>query len=62
MDNDYACNEDMILAVKQSVNEKCQSFYSVGERLSLHNAGEKIAMYECFLQKFQQKCSEFLPI
>ena len=62
MDNDHACNEDMVLAVQQSVNERCQSFYSVAEGLSLQDVGEKIAMYECFLQKFQQKCSEFLPI
>ena len=62
MDNDHACNEDMVIAVQQSVNERCQPFYSVAEGLSLQDVGEKIAMYECFLQKFQQKCSEFLPI
>ena len=32
MDNDIACNEDMILAVQEAVIEKCKSFYSVTER------------------------------
>lgn len=62
MDNDNACKEEMILAVQQSVNEKCKSFYSVAESFSVQDVGEKIAMYECFLQKFEQQCLEFLPI
>ena len=62
MDNDIACKEDMTLAVQEAVTERCKSFYSVTEILSLQDVGEKIATYECFLQNFQQQCSEFLPV
>ena len=60
MDNDYACTEDMILAMEESVGNDCRSFYLQNEIDALREVGRKIAIYECFLQKFEQQCSEFI--
>ena len=60
MENDNACVEDMILVMQESVVTSCRSFYVPAEISALHKVGKKIATYECFLQKFEQRCSEFL--
>ena len=60
MENDNACVEDMMIAAKQSIDERCGSFFQANEIVELSNAGRKIANYECFLQKFEQWCSSFI--
>lgn len=60
MEDDYACTEDMILVMEESVGKECRSFYLQNEIDALREVGRKIAIYECFLQKFEQRCSEYL--
>ena len=60
MENDKACVEDMMIAAKQSIDERCGSFFQANEKIQLLKAGSKIAKYECFLQKFEQWCSSFI--
>ena len=59
MENDFACTEDMVIAAYQSV-DRCGSFYKPNEKILLKDFGSKIATYECFLQKFEQWCSEYI--
>ena len=59
MDNDNACEIDMIQAFQDSVTEKCKSSYLQNEMWSIHEIGKNLAIYECFLQKFEQRCLEF---
>ena len=60
MENDVACTEDMLIAAYQSVDDRCGSFYNPNEQLLIKEIGSKIATYECFLQKFEQLCSEYI--
>ena len=60
MENDNACVEDMMIAIKQSIDERCGLFFQANEKIELLNAGSKLAKYECFLQKFEQWCSSFI--
>ena len=60
MENDIACTEDMVIAAYQSVDGRCGSFYKPNEKILLKDIGSKIATYECFLQKFEQWCSEYI--
>ena len=60
MENDNACNEDMVIIVKESIFESCKSYYSPNEVSILNKLGENIVSYECFLQKFEQICAEFI--
>ena len=60
IENDYSCKEDMTILVKESITENCNPHYSPNELSTLLKHGENIVLYECFLQKFEQICSEFI--
>ena len=60
MEDDHACKEDMMIVTKQAMDEHCGAFYSQEDKISLIEVGRKIAQYECFLQKFEQWCSEYI--
>ena len=60
MENDNSCNEDMVILVKESITESCMNSYHPIELSTLYELGENVVSYECFLQKFEQMCSEFI--
>ena len=60
MENDNACSEDMAILMKEFIFDRCKSYYLPNEVSILNQHGENIISYECFLQKFEQMCAEFI--
>ena len=60
LENDNSCYEDMVILVKESIIETCKHNYNPNELSTLSEIGENVVSYECFLQKFEQMCSEFI--
>ena len=60
IENDNSCNEDMVILVKESIFETCKHHYNPIEVSTLNELGQNVVSYECFLQKFEQMCSEFI--
>ena len=58
MENDNACNDDMVILVKESIFESCKSYYSPNEVSILNKLGENIVSTGPFRPKLDS--SRFL--